>query len=39
VAHQDPRQMTLVHNIVQFACDQVGPAEPNEPARSERGKP
>jgi len=39
VAHQDPRQMTLLYNIVQFACDQVGLAEPNEPARSERGKP
>jgi len=39
VARQDPRQMTLLHNVVQSACDQAGPPDPNEPARSERGKP
>jgi hypothetical protein len=39
VNREDPQQMTLLRNIVQFACHNVNRADPNEQTRVERGKP
>jgi len=35
----DPRQMTLLRNLVQFACRTADRADPNQETRIERGKP
>ncbi len=36
---QDPRQMVLLHNLIQFACARIHPALPHEAIDTERGKP
>lgn len=39
IARDDPRQMTLLGNLVEFACRKADHADPNPKTRIERGKP
>jgi hypothetical protein len=38
-ARDDPRQMTLLHNIVQYACRRIDPVDPPDSVPVERAKP